>query len=65
MRTKEKLQHQIDRANESIARLEMNREDLSEHGFQSLGYWKGRLSILEDWLDEVEELSLDDRVQNI
>lgn len=65
MRTKERLQHQIDRANERIARLEINQEDLSEHGFWSLGYWKGRLSILEEWLDEVEELSLDDRVQKI
>lgn len=65
MRTKERLQHQIDKANESIAKLEMNREDLNEHGFWALGYWKGRLSILEEWLDEVEESSLADGGQNV
>lgn len=55
--TKEELQHQIDRAQESIAKLEMDREDLNGPGFWALGYWKGRVSILEEWLKELKEFN--------
>ena len=55
MITKERVEHQIKRAKDAIEKLESEQEDLNEHGYWSLGYWKGRLSVLEDWLDELTE----------
>ena len=53
--TKERLEHQIKRTKNKIKELENEQENLSKHGYWSIGYWKGRLSVLEDWLDELEE----------
>lgn len=55
MLTKERVEHQIKRAQNSIEKLEMDQENLNEHGYWSLGYWKGRLSVLEDLLDNMNE----------
>ena len=51
----ETLQRQILKAKANIADLEEKKDYLSQHGHWSLGYWKGRLSVLEDWLDELLE----------
>ncbi len=55
MLTKERVEHQIKRAQNSIEKLEMDQENLNEHGYWSRGYWKGRLSVLEDLLDNMNE----------
>ena len=55
MITKERLQHQIDKAKKHIEELEKRKEILSEDGHWTLGYFKGRLTVLEDWLDELIE----------
>ena len=49
------LQRQIDKAKSRIADLESRKEFLNIHGYWDLGYWKGRLRTLEDWLDEINE----------
>lgn len=53
--TKERLEHQIKRTKNQIKELEDKQERLSKHGYWDLGYWKGRLTVLEDWLDDIEE----------
>lgn len=55
MITKERLQHQIDRTKKKIAALEEREDHLSKYGYIDLGYFKGRLTVLEDWLDEMTE----------
>lgn len=52
--TKEKLRRRIERADKHIADLKENRRALSIHGHWSLGYWLGVITILEDWLDDIE-----------
>lgn len=59
--TNERLEHQIKRTKDKIKELEDKHESLSKHGYWSLGYWKGRLTVLEDWLDDVKE----DKNENI
>lgn len=49
------LQRQIDKAKSRIADLESRKEFLNIHGYWDLGYWKGRLRTLEDWLDDINE----------
>lgn len=49
-----RIKHKIDRAKRKIQDLEERKNILSVHGYWSLGYWEGRLSVLEDLLDEVE-----------
>ena len=56
--TKGRLEHRIDRTKRKINALESRKEHLSEHGKWSLGYWKGVLSILEEWLDELKEMEV-------
>jgi hypothetical protein len=53
--TKERLECQIKRTKDRIKELEDNQKNLSRHGYWSLGYFKGRLTVLEDWLDDLEE----------
>lgn len=55
MITKERLQRSIKRAKEHLEQLQEREEHLSKWGYEEMGYYKGRLSVLEDWLDEMEE----------
>lgn len=52
--TKERLEHRIERTKKKIKELEIRENHLSKHGQWSLGYWKGILTILEEWLDELK-----------
>lgn len=45
------IQRAIKKCKKEIARLE-DKDNLSIHGFWSLGYWQGRLSALEDMEDD-------------
>ena len=49
------LQRKIDRAKEKLASLESKKENLSVHGYWEIGFLKGQISVLEDWLDDVNE----------
>jgi uncharacterized protein Yka (UPF0111/DUF47 family) len=53
--TEERLQRMIDRAKESLKDLEERKDNLSKHGYWDIGYFKGRISVLEDWLDDIRE----------
>ena len=55
MVTKEGIQRSINRAKQELKRLQERKEDLSKYGYEEMGYFKGRLAVLEDWLDEMEE----------
>lgn len=55
MITKERLQRSINRAKQQLEQLQEREEHLSKWGYEEMGYYKGRLSVLEDWLDEMEE----------
>ena len=51
--TKERLRHRIKRADERLK--DLKEKQLSEHGHWAQGYWTGVITILEDWLDELED----------
>ena len=55
MITKERLQRSIKRTKQQLAQLEERKEHLSKYGYEDMGDLKGRLSVLEDWLDELTE----------
>lgn len=57
MITERELKRKINRAKEKLKSLEEREERLSKHGYWSIGYLKGQISILEDWLDEIKEVS--------
>ncbi len=50
------LKRQIERIRKRIQEYEEKKEVLSAHGHWSLGYYQGKLSALEDWLDYVQAL---------
>lgn len=49
------LPRQIKRTEDTIAEYEAREGNLSKHGYEQLGYHKGRLSVMEDWMDCVNE----------
>lgn len=53
--TEERLQRMINRAKEKLKDLEERKDNLSKHGYWDIGYFKGRISVLEDWLDDIRE----------
>ncbi len=53
---KRQLKRQIERIRKRIQEYEEKKETLSVHGYWSLGYYQGKLSALEDWLDCMQEL---------
>lgn len=53
--TKERLERQILRAKGKIQALKARENHLSKAGYWDLGYWQGKLTVLEDWLDELKE----------
>lgn len=46
-----RLKRQIERTRKRIKEYEDKKETLSIHGYWSLGYYRGKLTVLEDWLD--------------
>jgi DNA-binding transcriptional regulator GbsR (MarR family) len=54
--TKRELERKINRAKEMLKDLEERKDNLSKHGYWEIGYLKGKISVLEDWLDEITEL---------
>ena len=53
--TGKQLERKINRAKKILKSLEENEENLSMHGYWSIGYLQGKISVLEDWLDEIKE----------
>jgi hypothetical protein len=53
--TKEGLRRMIKRNKEHLKQLQDKEENLSVWGYRDMGYFEGRLSVLEDLLDEIEE----------
>lgn len=49
------LRRQIERIKERIQDYESRKERLSVHGYWDLGYCKGKLTVMEDWLDSILE----------
>ena len=50
-----KLKRRLKRAEERYLILKSKENNLSEHGRWELGYWEGRISALEDCIDDLEE----------
>lgn len=59
---KHQLRRQIERLKKSISDYEEKEAEgkLSNPGYWSLGYFKGKLSVLEDGLDETEENEIEE-----
>lgn len=53
--TKERLHRMIKRNKVHLKQLQDKEENLSVWGYRDMGYFEGRLSVLEDLLDEIEE----------
>ena len=49
------LKRQIERIRKRIQEYEEKKEILSIHGHWSLGYYQGKLIVMEDWLDCIQE----------
>ena len=49
------LQRKIDRARARLSTLLEREEHLSKHGYWEIGYLKGQLNVMEDWLDDMKE----------
>lgn len=50
-----RLRHRLKRAEAKYLILKSKKEKLSCHGYWELGYWQGRIAILEDLIDELED----------
>lgn len=55
MKIEKELERRIKRSKERLKSLEEREEHLSKYGYWEIGYFKGRIEILEDWLDEIRE----------
>ena len=53
--TEERLKRMIQRAEEKLKDLKEREEHLSKHGHWDIGYFTGRISVLEEWLDEISK----------
>ena len=51
----ERLKRMIQRAEEKLKDLKEREEHLSKYGYWDMGYFKGRISVLEEWLDEISK----------
>lgn len=58
----ERIERKIKRAKMQLAALEERKSHLSQHGYWEMGYFKGRISVLEDWLDEEKERIENDKI---
>ena len=56
MMSQQRLRHRIKRADQRIIDLTSKKNEgrLNEYGHWSLGYWIGVVTVLEDWLDELD-----------
>ena len=55
MLTVKDIQRKLDLAKRRLQPLLEREEYLSKHGYWDIGYLKGQISVLEDWLDELTE----------
>ena len=55
MLTIRQIERKLDLARKRLAPLLDREEQLSKHGYWEIGYLKGQISVLEDWLDELKE----------
>lgn len=55
MNKERELERKIKRAKEQLAALEERKSHLSQHGYWDMGYLCGKISVLEDWLDEIKQ----------
>lgn len=55
---KRQIQRSIERTKKHIADYETRKDNLSIHGYWSLGYYQGKLTAMEDALDDIEEAEL-------
>lgn len=55
---KRQIQRLIERTKKHIAEYEARKDSLSVHGYWSLGYYQGKLTAMEDALDDIEEAEL-------
>ena len=53
--TARKLKRKIERVKRKLKSLEDREKYLSKYGYWDIGYLKGQISILEDWLDVIKE----------
>lgn len=52
--TESQLERKLNNAKKILKSLEENEENLSMHGHWSIGYLQGKISVMEDWLDELK-----------
>lgn len=55
MLTIKQVERKLELAKKRLAPLLIREEHLSKHGYWEIGYLKGQISVLEDWLDELKE----------
>ena len=55
MLTGKEVQRKLDLAKRRLQPLLEREEHLSKHGYWDIGYLKGQISVLEDWLDDLQE----------
>ena len=55
---KRQLERQIERIKKNIEIYKVREKSLSAHGYWSLGYYQGKLTAMEDSLDDLEEAEL-------
>ena len=55
MLTVKEVQRKLDLAKRRLQPLLEREEHLSKHGSWDIGYLKGQISVLEDWLDDLQE----------
>lgn len=55
MLTIRQIERKLELAKKRLAPLLDREEQLSKHGYWDIGYLKGQISVLEDWLDELKE----------
>jgi hypothetical protein len=53
--TEYQLKRQIERIKRRIQDYEERKENLSVHGYWDLGYYRGKLTVMEDWLDAIRK----------
>lgn len=54
MMTKDRLEHMIERNQMQLKSIQNRQDNLSVWGYRDMGYYQGRISALEDWLDEIK-----------
>lgn len=55
---KRQLERQIERTKRHIEDYEARKDSLSFHGYWALGYYQGKLTAMEDSLDDIEAAEL-------